>query len=110
LQVAYVAAAARYGVIISIDGLGAVTLHFPMEENGDTELRHGEEVFIRSYALDNAPAFERFYMVTANVGIDPSRMVATIKNTFQGDSLRALHLPDEYHQFRITLLKPKEGQ
>ena len=68
LQLSYVAGAARYGVILSIDGRGVVTVHFPESETGDTALAERRQpVFLaHSYRLDDAPGFERFFLVTAD--------------------------------------------
>ncbi len=66
LQVKYRAGDARYGVLISIDGRGSVTLHFPETPHGSTKLELGGAVTLhRSYELDDAPAFERFILVAS---------------------------------------------
>lgn len=71
LQVGYVAAKARHGVIFSIDGAGAVTLHFPEQERGSTELEQGgEQLLAHAYQLDDAPLFERFFFVTSERALD----------------------------------------
>jgi len=43
LQLAYVAADESHGMILSIDGRGSVTLHFPAEKGGSTELEQRRE-------------------------------------------------------------------
>ncbi|MCB9755808.1 MAG: hypothetical protein H6713_38245 [Myxococcales bacterium] len=66
LQVSYVAAGQRRGVILSIDGRGAVTLHYPEDAGGSTTLRReGAVPLAHAYELDDAPDFERFIFVTA---------------------------------------------
>lgn len=66
LQVAYVPAGQTNGVILSIDGAGAVTLHFPEKTDGDTLLQSGRRAFLpNAFALDQAPRFERFFFITA---------------------------------------------
>ncbi len=69
LQLAYVAAGARYGAIVSVDGRGEITVHLPaaqdpavaaaLEQRGVVSLSH-------AYALDDAPGFERFFFVTSS--------------------------------------------
>lgn len=66
LQVSYVAAGRSYGVIVSIDGRGSVTLHTPPEEGPAAKLEpRGEVLLPRAYELDDAPAFERFFFVSS---------------------------------------------
>lgn len=66
LQLSYIAAGARYGMIFSVDGSGTVTLHYPESSPLAERLSGGGEVALpHSYELDNAPKFERFYLVTS---------------------------------------------
>jgi hypothetical protein len=67
VQLAYVAAGRRYGVVLSVDGRGIVTQHLP-EAGGDAvPLQGGGAVALpHAYALDDAPAFERFFLVTSD--------------------------------------------
>jgi hypothetical protein len=65
LQVSYVPAGRKHGVIISLDGAGAVTLHHPESPGASPILAEGGEVpLAHSYELDDAPGFERFVFVT----------------------------------------------
>lgn len=67
LQLSYVAAGARFGMVFSIDGSGTVTLHYPVGAALAARLQSGGEVALpHSYELDNAPRFERFYLVTSS--------------------------------------------
>ena len=64
LQLAYIPGKAAHGVIVSIDGGGGVTLHCPEREDGGTDLRPGGRTLLpRSFELDEAPRFERFFFV-----------------------------------------------
>lgn len=66
LQVSYVAAGRAYGVILSIDGRGTVTVHYPraaadaapLDQRGVVSLDH-------SFLLDDAPDIERFFFVVS---------------------------------------------
>jgi hypothetical protein len=74
LQIAYVSGGAGYGLIFSLDGRGAVTFHYPrpgeesqagaaatappLQPGGETALPY-------AYRLDDAPAFERFFLVSS---------------------------------------------
>ena len=56
----------RFGVLLSIDGAGHVTLHLP--ESAARRRRADAQGEIRlpsAYELDDAPAFERFLLVTS---------------------------------------------
>lgn len=67
LQISYIASGAKYGYILSIDGNGCVTQHYP--EYGDTAAllsSDGEVPLEYSYKLDDAPTFERFLLITAD--------------------------------------------
>ena len=71
LQLGYVAAAEPHGVILSIDGRGGVTRHFPAEAGGSTLLSlHKKSLLPNAIELDEAPGFERFFLVTSDAPID----------------------------------------
>ena len=66
LQLAYLAAGRGFGVIVSVDGRGNVELHHPRSPDEPPVLtRGGEQPLLRGYQLDDAPRFERFFLVTA---------------------------------------------
>jgi hypothetical protein len=66
LRVGYVSAGRAYGVILSIDGRGAVTLHLPPAGTQAAALAPGAITLLdAAYELDEAPRIERFYFVTA---------------------------------------------
>ncbi len=76
LQLSYVAAGASYGVVVSVDGRGAVTLHLPEGGGRAAELRRGGAVALaHAYQLDDAPGFERFFLVTGRAPFDASTVV-----------------------------------
>jgi hypothetical protein len=71
LQLQLVAAAGQHAVVLSIDGRGRVTLHLP--EQGALAMAvpaGGELALPSSYELDDAPLFERFFLVTADGAFD----------------------------------------
>lgn len=109
LQVAYVAAGQKYGVIVSWDGAGAVTLHSPAGPGQAAVLEPREEQRLpESYVLDNAPGFERFALVTADqpIGVDTvlaaARQLAADPARRQSDPLV---LPAGMQQFTLLLHK-----
>ncbi len=76
LQVGYNPAGQPYGVIVSIDGAGSVTLHFPEDPAGSTALGKGKTVLPHAYELDAAPAFERFVLLSSDHPIAVSTVLA----------------------------------
>ena len=66
LQLAYTAGEARYGAVLSVDGSGVVTVHLPFNAAEAVPLAGtGETNLPQAYELDDAPGFERFFLVTA---------------------------------------------
>ena len=66
IRLGYETAVRRYGVIVSIDGRGVVTRHWPLDAEMATPLKSGDLVLLdRAFELDDAPRFERFYLVTS---------------------------------------------
>lgn len=65
LRMGYRAAGRPYGAILSTDGNGNVTQHLPRSGERAVSLETGGTVLLDfSYELDNAPRWERFYLVT----------------------------------------------
>jgi hypothetical protein len=67
VQLAYRERHAGFGLLLSIDGGGTVTLHWPDgKSTGAAPLETAGEARLPSaYQLDDAPGFERFFLVTA---------------------------------------------
>jgi hypothetical protein len=67
VRVGYASGGRAFGVILSIDGRGAVTMHLPPSGDRAVPLQPGKTVLLdAAYELDDAPRVERFYFVTAN--------------------------------------------
>jgi hypothetical protein len=80
LRLGYAPVAQAYGVILSVDGRGAVTRHLPA--NGARAALLGHErmnLLDAAYELDDAPGWERFYLVTANAAFDVEPIVAAAR-------------------------------
>jgi hypothetical protein len=61
----------RYGVIFSIDGRSAVTLHYPPVLGADTRLAIGKWTLLEeAYTLDDAPDYEVFFFVVGGEPLD----------------------------------------
>ena len=107
LQVSYAAGDATRGVIVSIDGAGATTLHFPAHEDADPTLR-GRARLPSGFQLDDAPGFERFFFVTTP---DDALSVADVMRAAEAlaasDDAREgeLELPEGVGQQALLLVK-----
>lgn len=65
LQVSYRASAPGFGAILSIDGRGSVTWHFPHSDTAAPLATAGLTALPQAYELDDAPTVERFFLVTS---------------------------------------------
>jgi hypothetical protein len=71
IRVGYRAAGRTWGAIVSTDGDGNVTQHLPRSGRHAAALEAGGTVFLDfSYELDDAPRWERFYLVTGDEAFD----------------------------------------
>ena len=108
LQLAYVAAHAPYGIILSIDGRGGATLHLP-ENGGTTSLAQNKRVLLpHAIELDDAPGFERFFLLTSEFPVEAAEIMESAK-ALAAEPLRArtekLDLPAGVEQSSIIVLK-----
>lgn len=111
IQLRYNAGGHRYGIIASVDGSGVVTLHYPTSEDAPPEataVASKTTSLSASYALDDAPGFERFIIITADAPIDLPHTLAALRDfAHRSDSAEAkLDLPRGMHQWSLRLRKP----
>lgn len=109
LQLGYVSAADPHGVILSIDGRGRVTRHFPAGEAGSTRLvRRRKSLLPNAIELDDAPGFERFFLITSARPIDVGAVLAKAGG-LAGNPAAALRsdldLPPGLNQESVLILK-----
>ena len=109
LQIGYVAAARKYGVIFSIDGRGLLTLHYPASPQSSSQLSdQGETLLDYAYQLDDAPGFERFFLVTAERAPSVEEVLAAGRR-LASDPRQArqasLGLPSALEQWSMLLAK-----
>ncbi|HEU5055223.1 MAG TPA: hypothetical protein VFU21_01805 [Kofleriaceae bacterium] len=97
----------RHGVIASIDGAGAVTLHFPLSEDAPTALGDRTTDLPHAYALDDAPRFERFFFITDDRPIDVAGTLAALRALAArpGADRALLDLPPGSRQLSLILHK-----
>jgi hypothetical protein len=111
LQLTATPRGAGHGVILSVDGRGAVTLHYPDAPGSSTALPAGlpSVPLPHAYELDDAPAFERFFLVTAHRPIDVGAVVRAAEALAAGTAPEqaALALPADHAQVDFLLRKPQ---
>lgn len=109
VQLRYKPAGATYGVIVSLDGRGEVTLHFPVTMSAPTKLERGGEITLdHAYELDDAPGFERFIFVTGEVPITPETVLEAARRVDASRRETApLVLPTDWQQTDFVLRKPQ---
>jgi len=109
LQIAYVSAGHPFGVIFSVDGSGAVTLHYPEDALSSAKLKPNEQVPLRtSYELDDAPVYERFFFVTAPSEINVTEILELAERLAENPARAreaALDLPKTYGQYSVLVKK-----
>ena len=112
LQLAYVTRAPLFGAIVSLDGRGHVTAHLP-EEGATTAAAlqaAGEVQLPASYELDDAPGFERFFLVTARTPFAVADVVQAVQALAHSPAARsaALVLPAGFSQTSVRLDKRRQ--
>jgi hypothetical protein len=114
VQLAYGSRGGGHGVLLSIDGAGKVTLHWPEKQDGAAPpLKATGEIRLPSaYELDDAPAFERFFLVRAATPFPVATAVEAARALAGQPSARrqALPLPAGFEQISLTLDKPHAGK
>lgn len=108
VQVGYVAAGKQHGVVVSIDGRGETTLHFPAAPELTTRLGAGQVLLPSAYELDDAPRFERFFLVTSARPISTAAVLAAARKLASDEgkaSTARLALPPDLEQTSLLLLK-----
>ena len=111
VQIGYVSGSKEYGVIVSIDGRGMVTFHFPPSPTAALQLEgQGEVLLPFAYTLDDAPDFERFFFVVSEKSFSAATVLeAAEKLAEKPESAKSqdLDLPGRLEQSAILLLKQR---
>ena len=108
IRVGYRGAGGSYGMILSVDGRGTVTLHLPRAAGRAVALRGGATVLLDSaYELDDAPLWERFYLVTAAEAFETTPVVEAARRSARDGGAVAprLDLPAGLEQSAFVLEK-----
>lgn len=107
IQIQYESAGRPYGAILSLDAEGSVTRHLPDTGERSAPLADGGPVALPfAYELDDAPGWERFWLITSDRPFAVAEAEAALKRLMPGvmppDSLP---LPAGLDQTAFTLLK-----
>lgn len=107
LRVGYASAGRPYGLILSIDGRGTVTLHLPPAGNRAVQLTPGKTILLdAAYELDDAPRIERFYFVTGKEPFAAEPLVSAAREAArQGSVPDTLPLPAGLEQVTVAVQK-----
>ena len=97
-----------YGAVFSVDGNGAVTLHWPDRAEAPTALSAlPERRLPEAFQLDDSPRFERFYMVLSAAPVD---VAAWLKRAAESSDRPAAWLAGQgTDSVRILTLTLKKG-
>ena len=103
IQLAYQAAGRHFGAIVSIDARGVITRHLPAAGPVASPLKTGASFALpEAYRLDDAPGFERFYLVTAD---QPFAVDLVLTAMSHPGSEGRLALPAGLDQYSFALKK-----
>jgi len=110
VQISYIAGGDAFGAILSVDGNGTVTQHYPDAGDYTAVLSNdGESSLDFSYKLDNAPKFERFIFVSGKEKITLAEYKKALVRAAAADKSGmfdiASSLPPKAHVTDILLLK-----
>jgi len=108
VRIGYRSAGRPYGVILSLDGRGEVTLHLPAAGERAARMRGGDTVLLdRAYELDDAPRWECFYLVTSGAAFDVAPVLEAARRAAAGASASPprLALPPALEQSVFSLVK-----
>jgi hypothetical protein len=109
LRLGYAAVDRPFGAILSIDGRGRVTMHLPANGHMAAPLGRGDKTLLdTAFELDDAPRWERFYLVTAREAFAIDAIIEAARRAAGRVAERppdALDLPRGYDQAAFLLQK-----
>jgi len=106
LRIGYKVASPGYGIILSVDGRGLVTRHLPADGERAVALANGDTVLLdSSYELDDAPQWERFYLVTSRTPFDIEPVLTALRRAAPLDGSPTLTLGSDLGHVTFVLQK-----
>ena len=91
-----------YGVILSVDGRGVVSQHYPDEGDVSTRIAVGIHLLPFAFMLDDAPGYEVFFFITSDSPLDLQRIHEKTQQLKSADELP--QLADDNIQIRKVVL------
>jgi hypothetical protein len=106
VRIGYRASGRPYGIILSIDGRGHVTVHLPVVGQTSVALQPGAVVLLdHAYELDEAPHWERFFFVTGTEPFEVAPIVDAARRVEAAAKSPLLPLPPGLEQSVFSLSK-----
>lgn len=107
IRIGYGAAGEAYGLILSVDGRGVVTLHLPRDGDSAVPLSSDSQVLLDfAYELDDAPRWERFYFVCGSAPFAAAPVIEAARRGATGNaSAPVLPLRLNVKQSSVLLVK-----
>jgi hypothetical protein len=96
LQLSTMSAKPAYGAVFSVDGNGVLTQHLPERGTQAVLLEPGQHPLPHAYTLDDAPDFERFFLLSST---EPFALQPLMQKAHSG----ALELDTEIEPRTLTL-------
>jgi hypothetical protein len=113
LQVFYHSRQAVYGIVFSVDGTGAITLHYPEADGPAPALQIGDMLPLpHAFRLDKAPRYERFYLITSPRPFGSEGLLSGLRGHLPSDASPADTLPGlhtDFRQYPYTIFKAESG-
>lgn len=109
LQLRYIVSESYYGALVSIDGLGVMTVHLSDNDGKAVRLTPGRPVALKtSYKLDDAPEYEAFYLITASDSFELDSVTMILED--KEHPLDNMLLPQNRQVTAFTLMKSNDGE
>ncbi|MFO0597147.1 MAG: ActD-like protein [Myxococcaceae bacterium] len=108
VQVAFELQGAPFAVVVSVDGGGHTTLHWPGDHRAEsTAVAPGFKTLPQSFELDEAPGFERFFLVTSTRPLEPDAILEAAARAARDGALSVR--PDDTWRALLLDKQPADG-
>ncbi len=105
LQIKYRSQGKKFGFLFSIDGNGVLSRHLPLQGKMSAVLAQEPSTLLDyAYILDDAPKWEKFYLVTSNEAFKLKTVIDQAKILFQQNNI-SLDLDSNYLQTMFIVKK-----
>jgi hypothetical protein len=98
--------AEQYGVIFSIDGRSALTVHYPCREGQSARLITGRRIALdEAYTLDDAPDYEIFFFVVSDKPLDTGKILKSAGELARNPGASMEAGKRVFRQYRLRTVK-----